>query len=211
LNRSVGEQDAQRLSTHSPRKTFAARNERSGHDLLLVRDAFGHSSVSITQKYLEPERAQLEEMVLKNDWSRQKKCAVVSAELPTHRLSPKGCFQVLNGRLRNPLGLVLWTRNVRIIRRVMNTKERITALLNNAQVATEEDVRINARYELLINVLPAFRRIAGSLRSRSFDDLVQEGVLAAIDVIFKIRPDQHEQFVPVMSVRARYRMLDFLS
>lgn len=64
--------DPQALSTHSLRKTFAVRlYEASGHDLLLVRDGLGHSSVAVTQVYLPIAHSKLEAMVLRGDWTRR--------------------------------------------------------------------------------------------------------------------------------------------
>ena len=69
--REVAQGDAQRLSTHSLRKTWARRlYEQSGHDLLLVRDGLGHSSVAVTQRYLECDRDRLEHLILAGDWTR---------------------------------------------------------------------------------------------------------------------------------------------
>lgn len=45
------------VGTHSFRKTFAeAVYEASEHDILIVRDALGHSSVTTTQRYLSTSR-----------------------------------------------------------------------------------------------------------------------------------------------------------
>jgi integrase len=45
--------DPHGLSMHALRKSWAARlYEESGHDILCVRDALGHSSVAVTQVYL---------------------------------------------------------------------------------------------------------------------------------------------------------------
>jgi integrase len=42
-----------RWGSHSARKTFCRRvYERSGKDIMLTRDAMGHSSIAVTQKYL---------------------------------------------------------------------------------------------------------------------------------------------------------------
>jgi integrase len=69
---AIAEGDHQGLSTHSLRKTWARElYERSGHDILLVRDGLGHSSVDITQRYLATNRDRLDELILRGDWTRQ--------------------------------------------------------------------------------------------------------------------------------------------
>jgi integrase len=69
---AIAEGDHQRLSTHSLRKTWARQlYDRSGHDILLVRDGLGHSSVDITQRYLSTNRDRLDEMILRGDWTRE--------------------------------------------------------------------------------------------------------------------------------------------
>lgn len=66
--------DPSGLSTHSLRKSWAARlYEKSGHDLLLVRDGLGHSSVAVTQLYLGVDRQRLDQMVLQADWTRRRR------------------------------------------------------------------------------------------------------------------------------------------
>jgi integrase len=60
------------LSTHTLRKSWARRlYEESGHDLLCVKEGLGHSSVAITQRYLPVNRGQLDELILRGDWTRQ--------------------------------------------------------------------------------------------------------------------------------------------
>lgn len=69
--RSIAEDDGQRLSSHSLRKTWARRLFlKSGHNLLMVRDGLGHSSVSITEMYLSVNRDELEEAMKASDWTR---------------------------------------------------------------------------------------------------------------------------------------------
>ena len=64
--------DAQGLSSHSLRKSWAMRvYEASGHDLLIVRDGLGHRSVAVTQVYLRTARARVESLILKTDWTRR--------------------------------------------------------------------------------------------------------------------------------------------
>jgi integrase len=96
--RSVAQGDAQALSTHSLRKTWARRLwEQSGHNILMVRDGLGHGSVAVTQAYLSADRERLDELVLAGDWThrpRKKKNVVVaeiepSAQLPAPTPAPQ--------------------------------------------------------------------------------------------------------------------------
>lgn len=49
-------EDDGRLGTHTLRKTWARKvYEASGHDLLVVSARLNHSSIAITQRYLEPD------------------------------------------------------------------------------------------------------------------------------------------------------------
>lgn len=41
----------------------------------VVRDGLGHSSVAVTQLYLPTDRARIEEMIARSDWTRSKKPA----------------------------------------------------------------------------------------------------------------------------------------
>jgi len=61
-----------RLGTHTLRKTWA-RNVyvNSGNDLLVVRSALGHSDVSVTQHYLEPDRAAVLQAIRRCDFTRK--------------------------------------------------------------------------------------------------------------------------------------------
>jgi len=69
--RRVAKSDPQQLSTHSLRKSWARRlYEKSGHDLMLVRDGLGHSSVSVTQAYLAVDRDRLEKLIVAGDWTK---------------------------------------------------------------------------------------------------------------------------------------------
>lgn len=66
--------DPQGLSTHSLRKSRGLRLYRaSGHDLLAVRDGLGHASVAVTQVYLPIDRARVEQLIRKSDWTRSRK------------------------------------------------------------------------------------------------------------------------------------------
>jgi hypothetical protein len=72
--RSIAECDGQRLSSHSLRKSWARRlYEKSGHNMLMVRDGLGHSSVAITEMYLSVNRDELEETIKASDWTRGSK------------------------------------------------------------------------------------------------------------------------------------------
>jgi integrase len=82
---AIAEGEVQTLSSHSLRKTWARRlYELSGHDILLVRDGLGHSSVDITQRYLTTKRERLDEMVLRSDWTRAPRKSV--SPLPKKRV-----------------------------------------------------------------------------------------------------------------------------
>jgi len=64
--------DPQGLSTHSLRKSWASRlYEKSGHDILIVRDGLGHRSVAVTQRYLPVRRAEVDAFILQSDWTRR--------------------------------------------------------------------------------------------------------------------------------------------
>ncbi len=45
----------------------------SGHDLLVFRDELGHGSVAVTQIHLPTDRARVEELIRKSDWTRLRK------------------------------------------------------------------------------------------------------------------------------------------
>jgi site-specific recombinase XerC len=71
LLRRIAEGDMETLSTHSLRKSWARRlYEVSGHDLITVKEGLGHSSVSVSQRYLACDRGRLDELILKGDWTR---------------------------------------------------------------------------------------------------------------------------------------------
>jgi len=70
--RRIGQGDLETLSTHSLRKTWARKlYEASGHDLILVKEGLGHSSVSVSQFYLACDRERLNALIMKSDWTRQ--------------------------------------------------------------------------------------------------------------------------------------------
>jgi integrase len=74
--RQIADGDTQRLSTHTLRKSWAKRlYERSGHDLILVRDGLAHSCVSVTQRYLSGDGQKLDACILAGDWTRRPRSA----------------------------------------------------------------------------------------------------------------------------------------
>jgi integrase len=80
--RQIAKANPQQLSSHSLRKSWARRlYEKSGHDLMLVRDGLGHSSVSVTQAYLSVDRDCLEEFIVAGDWTKRPR-KVKPATLP---------------------------------------------------------------------------------------------------------------------------------
>ena len=61
-----------RLGCHATRKSYARMvYDRSGHDLLVLRDALGHASASTSEKYLEVNREDVMAAVLQCDWTRR--------------------------------------------------------------------------------------------------------------------------------------------
>lgn len=78
--RHIGQGELETLSTHTTRKTWARKlYEASGHDLILVRDGLGHSSVSISQVYISGDQRRLDELILKCDTSRRPRKAAAPA------------------------------------------------------------------------------------------------------------------------------------
>lgn len=64
--------DDGRLGTHTLRKTFAGKiHELSGHDIHVTRAALGHSSISVTERYLEADPREVRRLILKSDWTRR--------------------------------------------------------------------------------------------------------------------------------------------
>lgn len=60
-----------RLGTHTLRKTWARRvYENCGHDLMILKAALNHSSVSVTQAYLEPSEDEVLAAMIKCDLTR---------------------------------------------------------------------------------------------------------------------------------------------
>lgn len=63
--------DDGRLGTHSLRKTFARKVfVLSGHDLQVTRAALGHTSICVTERYLECRAQDVQRLVLLGDWTR---------------------------------------------------------------------------------------------------------------------------------------------
>lgn len=68
----AGIKDDGRLGTHTLRKTFAKKVfALSGNNLIVTRDALGHSSAATTEKYLEVSREDVELAILRGDWTRR--------------------------------------------------------------------------------------------------------------------------------------------
>jgi integrase len=64
--------DDGRLGTHSLRKTYARSvYEHSGHDLMVLKSALGHSDISITQQYLEVDEDRVAAAIAKVDFTRR--------------------------------------------------------------------------------------------------------------------------------------------
>ena len=84
---AAGIEDDGRLGTHALRKTFAKQvYEASGKDLMVLKKALNHSSVSVTQRYLEVVEDDVMKAIAKCDRGHRK--AHVSASKPTALPSP---------------------------------------------------------------------------------------------------------------------------
>jgi site-specific recombinase XerD len=60
----AGGLNADRISTHSLRKTFAAEIfEASGHDLRATQALLGHTEIETTIRYIEPDQSRLNALV----------------------------------------------------------------------------------------------------------------------------------------------------
>lgn len=67
----AGIEDDGRLGTHTLRKTWARKvYEASGHDILVVSAGLNHSSIAITQKYLEPDEEEVMAAMMSCDFTR---------------------------------------------------------------------------------------------------------------------------------------------
>lgn len=88
--RQVGQGDLETLSTHSLRKTWARKlYDLSCHDLILVKEGLGHSSVSVTQAYLACDRQRLDALILKGDRSRRRPSSgVIATKAPARAQAP---------------------------------------------------------------------------------------------------------------------------
>ncbi|MBA4136668.1 MAG: hypothetical protein C0518_05060 [Opitutus sp.] len=61
-----------RLGTHTLRKTFARKvHELSGHDIHVTCAALGHSSIAVTERYLEADAREVARLIRKADWTRR--------------------------------------------------------------------------------------------------------------------------------------------
>lgn len=70
---AAGIEDDGRLGTHALRKSFAKQvYEASGKDLMVLKKALNHSSVSVTQRYLEVVEEDVMKAIAKCDRSRRK-------------------------------------------------------------------------------------------------------------------------------------------
>ncbi len=68
----AGIEDDGRLGTHTLRKTWARKvYEASGHDIMIVSAGLNHSSIAVTQKYLEPDEEEVAAAMLSCDLSRR--------------------------------------------------------------------------------------------------------------------------------------------
>jgi integrase len=86
--RLAGIEDDGRLGTHTLRKSFALNvYEASGKDLMVLKKALNHSSVSVTQRYLDVSEASVLAAIAKCDRSRRKAPVGASAK-PTTLPSP---------------------------------------------------------------------------------------------------------------------------
>lgn len=78
----AGIEDDGRLGTHTLRKTWARKvYEASGHDILVVSAGLNHSSIAITQKYLEPDEEDVMAAMMSCDFTcRPRKRSILVAE-----------------------------------------------------------------------------------------------------------------------------------
>lgn len=64
-------EDDGRLGTHTLRKTLARKvYALSGKDIMVTRDAMGHSSLMVTERYLETTREDVDRAILRGDFTR---------------------------------------------------------------------------------------------------------------------------------------------
>ncbi len=75
----AGIEDDGRLGTHTLRKTWARKvYEASGHDILVVSAGLNHSSIAITQKYLEPDVEEVMAAMMSCDFTRSPRKRLVA-------------------------------------------------------------------------------------------------------------------------------------
>ena len=85
---AAGIEDDGRLGTHALRKTFAKQvYEASGKDLMVLKKALNHSSVSVTQRYLEVVEDDVMKAIAKCDRGHRK-AHVTASTKPTVLPSP---------------------------------------------------------------------------------------------------------------------------
>jgi integrase len=93
---AAGIRDDGRLGTHTLRKTWArAVYENGGRDIMLLKAALGHSQVSATQRYLEPEEDRLLAAIARCDFTRGPRARPQPAELS---LAPAASLSALGER-----------------------------------------------------------------------------------------------------------------
>lgn len=76
----AGIEDDGRLGTHTLRKTWARKvYDASGHNILVVSAGLNHSSIAITQKYLEPNEDDVMAAMMSCDFTRGRRMSAASA------------------------------------------------------------------------------------------------------------------------------------
>ena len=85
----AGIEDDGRLGTHTLRKTWARKvYEASGHDILVVSAGLNHSSIAVTQKYLEPDEEEVMAAMMSCDFTRgprKQRATIAKPELEVGR------------------------------------------------------------------------------------------------------------------------------
>lgn len=93
----AGIEDDGRLGTHTLRKTWARKvYEASGHDILVVSAGLNHSSIAITQKYLEPDEEEVMAAMIACDFTRKPRSHAATIALFQNRRAKKSADQVLS-------------------------------------------------------------------------------------------------------------------
>ena len=87
----AGIMDDGRLGTHTLRKTWARSvYEHSGKDFLILRNALGHSDVSVSQRYLEVSEDAVNAAIARCDFTRRpRKAPALPTPIPKPRASPR--------------------------------------------------------------------------------------------------------------------------